>query len=161
MSLNLQNDVSSRQDLRAAILEIEACAAWLARAEVKKKVSAKADSKPPFISRGADDLIKQWHGKNPVTPKTLDELSKALKDFEAKAPRIAITLAAPAPAQLKEELVGWCRQNIDPGILVDFKFNSTMLGGMVVHYDSHIYDWSFRRQILAGRGKFAEILRHV
>ena len=161
MSLNLQNDISSRQDLRAVILEIQNCAAWLAQSQVKAKVSGKQDSQPPTISHAADDLIKQWHGKNAVSPKTLDELVKTLKDFESKAGRISITLAAPAPARLRQELVAWCRQNINPNILVDFKFNSTMLGGMVVQYDSHVHDWSFRRQILAGRDKFAEVLRHV
>jgi F0F1-type ATP synthase delta subunit len=50
---------------------------------------------------------------------------------------------------------------VAPNMLVDFKFNSTMLGGMVVQYGSHIYDWSFRQRILDARDKFPEVLRSV
>jgi hypothetical protein len=32
---------------------------------------------------------------------------------------------------------------------------------MVVVHGSRIYDWSFRRQILATREKFPEVLRNV
>jgi hypothetical protein len=161
MKLNLQNEVTSLQDLKSVILEIEKCAGWLSQNQVKAKVSGKTEQKTPTISQAADDLIKQWHAGQPVTAKSLDELAKALKDFGSIAPRMTITLAAPAPATLKKELVGWCRKNLDPQILVDFKFNSTMLGGMAVQYGSHLYDWSFRRQILAGKDKFAEVLRRV
>lgn len=161
MNLNLQNSVVSRQDLRSVITELKSCAAWLAQSQVKSRISTKPAPQPPVISTAADDLIKQWHGKNAVTAKSLEELINSLISFESMAPKMSVTLAAPAPTKLKQELVAWCRHNIDPNVLVDFKFNSTMLGGMVVHYQSHIYDWSFRRRILAQKDKFAEVLRGV
>jgi F0F1-type ATP synthase delta subunit len=84
-----------------------------------------------------------------------------LREFEESAPHITLTLAAPAPNGLKKTLISWCRDNIDKNILVDFKFNATILGGMVVVYGSRIFDWSFKRQILAAREKFPEVLRNV
>ena len=53
-----------------------------------------------------------------------------------------------------------CRP-VAPDVLVNFQFNATILGGMVVRYGSHVYDWSFRRQILAKRDTFPEVLRRV
>jgi F0F1-type ATP synthase delta subunit len=91
----------------------------------------------------------------------LDKLIETLEDYGTSAPIITITLAAPAPNSLKKTLIDWCRKNIAPNALIDFRFNATMLGGMVVQYGSRIYDWSFRRQILAARDKFPEILRNV
>ena len=70
-------------------------------------------------------------------------------------------MAGPAPAQLKQKIVEWCRKNIDGDILVDFRFNATLLGGMVVKWGSHVYDWSFKRQLMAARAKFPEVLRNV
>jgi F0F1-type ATP synthase delta subunit len=84
-----------------------------------------------------------------------------LEDFSDSAPRVTVTLAAPAPNSLKQTIALWFRENIAPNTLVNFKFNSTILGGMVVVYGSRIYDWSFRRQILVSREKFPEVLRNV
>jgi hypothetical protein len=161
MKLNLQSSVSSGQDLKAVILEIRSYAKRLAQNSIKKQVSGSATDEQPPISLAAAELIKQWHSDKQINQKSLDELIAALEDFAAKATHIVITLAAPAPGSLKKELVAWCRQNIGPNILVDFSFNSTMLGGMVVRYGSHVFDWSFKRQILAAREKFPEVLRNV
>jgi F0F1-type ATP synthase delta subunit len=74
---------------------------------------------------------------------------------------MTITLAAPATTGIKKQLTAWCRDNVAPDVLVRFEFNQTLLGGMVVRFGSHIYDWSLRRQILDGRTKFPEVLRNV
>ncbi|MGH7157436.1 MAG: F0F1 ATP synthase subunit delta [Candidatus Saccharimonadales bacterium] len=161
MKLSLQNSVVSRQDLKALILEVRRYGQWAAQNSVKDKVLGKSDLTRPQISLAASQLITQWaDGKN-LTQKSLDELVTELEDYEATAPYVSITLAAPPPNALKQQLVSWFRDNVRPDILVDFKFNSTMLGGMVVSCGSHVYDWSFKRQILAARDKFPEALRHV
>jgi hypothetical protein len=161
MKPKLHDSLSSRQDLKSAILEIRKYAHFFTQSSIKKQVVGNAAVEQPPISAAAADLIKQWQADKPISQKSLDELVAALENFAASAPNITITLAAPAPGQLKKELVAWCRQNITPDVLVDFSFNSTILGGMVVRYGSHIFDWSFKRQILAARDKFPEVLRHV
>jgi len=62
---------------------------------------------------------------------------------------------------IQKNLVNWCRENIAPNILITFQFNATLLGGMVIRHGSNIFDWSFRRQILAARNNFPEVLRRV
>ncbi len=161
MNLKLPDNVSSPQDIKAIVLEIRQYARWFAHASVKKQVGGGKIAEPPAVSAGAVALIQGLAGGKPLTQPALDGLIDALEAFEAKAPHMTITLAAPPPASLKKTLVAWCRQHVAPDILVTFRFNSTLLGGMVVAYGSHVFDWSFRRQILAARGKFPEVLRHV
>jgi hypothetical protein len=161
MKIKLPDGISSPQDLRAVILEIKDYAGWSAKAAVKKQVAGKADADKPTVSAEAAAIVKAWSGDKALTRSSLDELVAVLEEFADTASSLTLTLAAPPSGGLKKELVGWCRQNIEPDVLVSFSFNSTILGGMVVRYGSRIYDWSFRRQILANRAAFPEVLRRV
>jgi ATP synthase delta (OSCP) subunit len=161
MKLNLQASIYSPQDLKAIIVEVRKYAHWASQYGVKMRVSNDKSSQPPTISLPATTLIKAWAEEKPLNQKSIDELLKNLEDVESSSPRVTVTLAAAPTAALKMELVKWFREHIDPNILVDFHFNSTLLGGIAVRYGSHVYDWSFRRQILAAREHFPEVLRRV
>jgi hypothetical protein len=160
-TLQIPNNISSLEDVTAVTLEVRDYARWFSHAVVKMHINGTRIPKPPAVSQAASELIHDWGAKQPLNQKSLDELIAALETFQEKAASITITLAAPAGNDLKQQLVGWCRQNISPEILVSFRFNATLLGGMVVRYGSHVFDWSFRRQILANRAKFPEVLRRV
>jgi hypothetical protein len=161
MTPNLQNNVLSPQDLKVTILEVRKYARWFSQSLVKTRVAGGVYADQPQVSPTAALLINELAAQKPLSSEILDGFIASLEQLEKTLPRITITLAAPAPGSLKKVLVSWCRQNIDPGVLVEFRFNATLLGGMVVRYGSRVYDWSFRRQILAARGNFPEILRHV
>jgi hypothetical protein len=161
MKINLQDSVSSRQDLKAVILEVRGYAKWYSQTAVKMRFSENSSYEQPLFSQAATSLINDWNKENPINQKSLDELVATLEEVESSAPSMTITLAAPPPGSLKKSLTLWCRENIEPNILVDFGFNSTMLGGMIVRFGSHVYDWSFRRQILSSLERFPEILRNV
>ena len=90
-----------------------------------------------------------------------DDLILELEAAKKTAPLITITLAAPATKDVKQALVSSCRSHIADDALVTFKFNSSLCGGMVLQHGSRVFDWSFRRQILANRTKFTEVLRSV
>jgi hypothetical protein len=156
-----QNHVLSVDDLKSVILEVRKYITWFSQTEIKMKVTKDNSYELPAISATATEVINEWLNGNPPTQKNLEGLLLALEDFEASAPRVTITLAAPPPNSLKQSLSGWFRQNVSPNMLVNFKFNGTILGGMVISYKSHIYDWSFRRQVLANREKFPEVLRNA
>jgi hypothetical protein len=161
MKPGFEKYILSEQDLKAAILEVKKYSTWYNQTAVKMKVTNNNSYEPPVISAVATIIINDWLGGNQPTPKAIDELITALEDFADTAPRVTVTLAAPAPNSLKQTIALWFRENIAPNTLVNFKFNSTILGGMVVVYGSRIYDWSFRRQILVSREKFPEVLRNV
>jgi hypothetical protein len=161
MKFSLPDSITSRQDLKAVILEIEQYAHWFSQTATKMRFSNNSSYEAPTASPAASELINGWANGQQLTKEHLDEMLKELKSFEASAPYITITLAAPAPNGLKKTLLSWFRQNISKDMLVDFKFNSTILGGMVVVYGSHIFDWSFKRQILSSTQDFAKVLRDV
>ena len=160
--LQLPDSVSSLQDLRSLSVEIRSYAKWASHITIQQKLrTSNAPAAQPVLSAGCVELLNSWASKQPLTTSRVDELLEALADLESTAPSMTITLAAPAAGELRRELVAWCRHNLGDTVLVNFQFNSTILGGMVVRYGSHVYDWSFRRQILANRQAFPQVLRHV
>lgn len=161
IKLELPDSVSSSQDLAALTLEVRDYAKWFSHNAIKKRVHAKHNSPAPDLSHAASEMIESWRAKKPLTTSSLDDLIKALEKYKDTAPTLTITLAAPPTKDIKQTLVSWCRKNIKPNILVSFQFDATLLGGMVVRYGSHIFDWSFRRQLLAARERFPEVLRSV
>ena len=161
MKLKLDPSVSSPQDLKTLVLEVREYAKWFAHNYIKMRVHAKNTTKAPEISPAASAVIREWAGGKTPTTKSFDELIATLEAYARTAPLLTITLAAAPTTGLKKTLVGWCRENIAPNILINFQFNSTLLGGMVVRSGSRVFDWSFRRTILAERGRFPEVLRNV
>ena len=161
MKINLPDSVASAQDLTSLQLEVRDYARWFAHESIKKQVDGTSKSEPIPLSNSAKDLIREWSQKNELSRQNLDELIEILDDYSHDAPSITLTLAGPPANDLKSTLVGWCRKNIASNILVNFQFNSTILGGIVVRYGSHVFDWSFKRQILAARNNFPEVLKRV
>jgi len=151
----IPDSVSSPQDLAALLLEMREYARWFAHESIKKRVNAKHTSDAPAMSAAATQLVRD------LDQKGLDTLIETLEDYKKSAPSLTITLPAPPTNGLKITLVAWCRENIAPNVLVTFRFNSALLGGMTVHFGSRVFDWSFRRQLLAGRERFPEVLRRV
>jgi F0F1-type ATP synthase delta subunit len=162
MKLQLPNSVITQQDVQTLLLGVKDYARWFSHVDIKKllKVKHRSDSGPD-VTPEVMELIHDWAAQKPLSRQTLDELIDALQSFNNNASQLAITLAGPPPASLKRTLVEWCRKNIAPNTLVNFQFNSSLLGGIVIRNGSHVYDWSFRRQILESRNKFPEVLRRV
>ena len=161
MKLALPASVSSLQDVTSLLLEIKEYSRWFAHESIKKRVNATHASEPPAMSKAAEDLLRAANAKASLTRADIDQLITMLDHYRTTAPTLTITLAAPPTASVKATLVNWCRENIAPHILVNFQFNSPLLGGMVVRSGSRVFDWSFRRQLLEAKDKFPEVLRHV
>jgi hypothetical protein len=161
VKVQLPNTVSSLQDLSTLTLEIREYAKWFAQNAIKERVHAKNVTPPPALTPGAQELVRSIGSKKLLSGQDLEGLIAELENAKKTAPTITVTLAAPATPDVKQKLVDACRKNIADNALVTFKFNSGLCGGMVINYGSHVFDWSFRRQILANRAKFTEVLRSV
>lgn len=161
MKVRLPNSIFSIQDLSSLTLEIRDYAKWFAHNAIKQRVHAKNVTPPPPLSDAALELVRSAGSNKLLNQKALDVLIENLETAKQHAPTVSITLAAPATPDVKKILVGACREHIAPDALVSFKFNSGLCGGMVLHYGSRVFDWSFRRQILENRAKFPEVLRRV
>lgn len=161
MSLKLPDSIISSQDLKSLAQEVRSYNRWLSHGLIKQRAGGGEVDPRPALSPTTVTVIQDWAQGKPVSQSMMDDLILELEDFSETAPQLTITLAAPPAGGLKRILSNWCRQNIDPAILVNFSFDSTLLGGMVVRHGSHIFDWSFRRQILTNLPKFPEVMRRV
>lgn len=161
MKLVIPDTIASVQDLNAVLGDVHSYAKWAARELIKKKVSGKSSGAQPDISPEASAVIRAWSDGKQLTQASIDALVKALEDYKKSAPTVTITLAAVPSGDVKTRLVGWCRKELSPGILVSFRLNRNILGGMVVAYGSHIHDWSFRRKLMQAERPFAEVLQRV
>lgn len=161
MKIKLPDSISSMQDLTNLQLEMREYARWFTHESMKQRAGVKRGSEAPELSQAAKDLLREGSGKKEITTQGIDEIIHTLDTYKRTATTLTITLAAPPTNDIKQTLVAWCRANIAPDILVSFRFNSTLLGGMVIRYGSRVFDWSFRRQILAARQHFPEVLRRV
>lgn len=161
MKLRLPDSVASPQDLNTISIEVRQYQKWLAHESIKKQVNAKHVSEQPVMSSSIKELFRNYDLSKIIDQHSIESLIETLEKYKDSAPSITLTLAATPTNTVKSTLVGWCRDNISPDILVAFQFNATLLGGIVVRHGSHIFDWSFRRQILAARDRFPEVLRNV
>ncbi|HET8690196.1 MAG TPA: F0F1 ATP synthase subunit delta [Candidatus Saccharimonadales bacterium] len=161
MAIALPATIISPQDLASVSLEVKDYSRWFEHNQIKQRVGAKSTSQPPELSPAALELIRSCHGKGLLEQKHLDKLIDDLERLQNTVTNLTITLAAPAPKALKADIADWCRRNIKDQVLIDFRFNSTILGGMVVRSGSHVYDWSWRRAILDNKAKFPGVLENV
>lgn len=161
MKLKLPDNITSQQDVMELLAELHDYSKSLSHQDILKRTNSKSTSQLTETSKEAKELMRIWTNGKTIDSSSLNELIKSVTDYKDNAPKMTITLAAPATNDIKKTLTVWCRDNISSNLLIDFQFNRIILGGMVLRFGSHIYDWSFRRQILDGRDKFPEILRHV
>lgn len=161
MKLKLNEEIISPEDLKQVIAEIRDYSRWLTKNSIKLRVIKKKASDEPELSDAAADLIKQWKEGKELNPKMLDKLIEELQGYLAKMKTIRVTFAALPTNKTKQQFTKWFRDNLSNEVLIDFRFNSTLLGGMVVNCGSHIYDWSFRRQLLENKDKFSEVVHRV
>lgn len=161
MKYNVYDLVQTPQDVKALILDVRKYARWFLHNDVKRRTSVKNSEELAVISQAAGQLVNELAAENQLSQVGLDELIVELEALAARSPVVRLTLAAPPSLSLKKKLVSWWRQHIAENVLVDFQFSASILGGSVVQYGSHVHDWSFRRQILANRANFAEILHRV
>ena len=161
MKLKLSDQVISPEDLKELIEELRNYSQWLNHNSIVKKLTKKSAVNQPQLSEELTDLISQWQDGKEVTATSLSKLIITLTKLLDTTPKLRITLAALPSQSLKKTLVNWCRQSISPFILIDFRYNQALLGGMVVKSNSHIYDWSYRRQILDSKHLLKEVLSRV
>ena len=158
---SLPASISSPSDVTALILEIRTYEQWYGQYANAQKAGSHYKEPQPELSPVASEVIRAWAVAAPLTQARIEELITSLEHIQTHAPVMTITLAAAATADVKRALVTWCREHIHEDILVTFRFNATILGGMVVRFGSHMYDWSFRTQLMNARQRFPEALSRV
>ena len=159
--LQIPPSVVTPQDIARLELELTGFVDWFQHNAIKQQMHVSKGTAMPGLSREAVLLLRAVSVDGALTQAGIESLQQAVIRIRQHAPTMSITLAAPAGTQLKQQLVTWCRTEIRADVLIDFRFNATILGGMVVRYGSHVFDWSWRRAVLTNRASFAKELRSV
>ena len=82
MKLNLQDNITSTQDLKAVILEVRKYAKWFNQTSVKMRTTGGDSYQPPAILPPAENLINECVEGQQVSQGKLDELIVVFEDFE-------------------------------------------------------------------------------
>jgi hypothetical protein len=151
--------VYSPQLLESVTYDIQQYLDWYRQVAVQKKVGAKTTLPEPTHSRETVVVIEAWLAGRQPTVEALEQLVETLKNL--KLPEVHITLAALPNHSQRETLVNWFRTNVTPHVLLSFVADRNLGGGVVIRTPNHVFDFTWKQQLLAGRGKLAEIVRNV
>lgn len=162
MTITLPDTLVTPQDLSRVEVELASFSDWFGHNMVKRQLQLSKGTSLPSLSPETMALLRQTStADGNLSQDSLQLLIDAVKTLGATAPTMTVTLAAPASAPIRRQLASWCRNELSPAMLISFRFNSTLLGGVVLRVGSRVFDFSFRRKLLDNNVSFAEVLRHV
>lgn len=157
VKLKLPDTITTPHELANTMLEIEAYAQW----QESQQVAAKAGTSQPATEPELSEASRQVVRDGQTAKLSIRDIYEQLSRYRKQAPTITITLAGPAPDRLRQSLIVWVRKNLDESLLINFRYNRTILGGMIVQYKSRLYDWSYRRTLRDKQSLLGEILNRV
>jgi len=131
---------------------------WVRQNKIRKTVGAKVKEEPTHSAETVL-VIEAWLAGKPATIESLEALHDALRDL--KLPQVHIMLAALPNRAQREALVTWFRTNVSPSLLLSFVADRNLGGGLVVRTPNRVFDYTWKQQLISGRGKLADILHRV
>ena len=158
MAFELPGSIYSPELLESVTYELEQYLAWYREVRVQHQVGAKLEAEPTYSTETAA-VIKAWFvGKQP-TMTALEELITHLRQLEL--PVVHVTLAALPNHAQRARLVDWFRSVAARPVLISFVADRNLGGGVAVRTPNRMFDFSWRQQLIEGRGKLAEIINRV
>lgn len=150
--------IYSPQLLESVIYDLQYYLDWIRQNQIRKQVGAHPKAEPNHSDETVV-VIEAWLAGRPATLASIEALLEHLKSL--KLPEVHLTLAALPNRAQREALVNWFRNNITPHLLVSFIADRNLGGGLVVRTPNHVFDYSWKQQLLASKEKLAGILKRV
>jgi len=157
--VRLPLDLYSPEQLSAVIIELRAYIGSLRDESVRAKAGHATIAAPHASAL----LLGAFHEAG-AKPTDQPELEKLLKQFQAirdKAPSVHLMMAALPNRELKRKLTDWFRTEVHPYALLTFATRTDIGGGFILQAGSHIYNYSFREQLLGHKSRISEIYNSV
>jgi hypothetical protein len=158
--VKLPLDLYSPEQLSAIIIELRSHLSALRDAAARAKA---AHGEAPTMPHTSALLLGALH-ESGTSPTDLAAGEKLLKELEAirdKAPAVHVMMAALPNRDLKRKLTEWFRTEVHPYTLLTFATRADIGGGFILQAGSHIYNYSFREQILKNKSRLSEIYHSV
>jgi hypothetical protein len=159
-AIRLPIDLYSPDQLSAMVIELRGHASSLRDAAVRAKATNATVGAPSHTSALLLGTLKSA-GISATDQPGAEKLLKELEAIRDKAPAVHLMMAALPNRELKRKLTEWFRSEIHPFALLTFATRADMGGGVVIQAGSHVYDFSFRQQILGHKHRIAEIFKNV
>lgn len=159
-AVRLPVDLYSPDQLSAVILELRAHTSALRDAAVRAKTTGATITAPAHTSALLLGALK-GAGVSTTDQAGAEKLLRELEAIRDKAPAVHLMMAALPNRDLKRKLTEWFRSEIHPYTLLTFATRADMGGGVIIQAGSHVYDFSFRQQILGHKARISEIFKSV
>lgn len=160
MAYELPPEVYSPHLLESVIYDLETYTDWYRQTRVQQKVGATGVAKAePDHSAETELVIRRHFGDQNPTLETLEGLLAELRALNL--PQIHIKLAALPNHEQRRQLVTWFRTNISRHALLTFVADRNLGGGIVVRTPNHVYDFTWKQQLMGGSAKLAGIIHRV
>ena len=160
MLVHLPTDLYSPEQLSAVVIELRTYIGVLRDATVRARATKSEVSAPGHLSALLLGVFR-GAGADSTDIEASEKLLKELEAIRDKAPAVHLMMAALPNRDLKRKFTDWFRASVHPYTLLTFATRADIGGGIVVQAGSHIYDYSFRQQILANRTRISEIYARV
>jgi hypothetical protein len=159
LPVRLPIDLYSPEQLSAIIIELRAYSGSLRDTSVRAKASYATAAAPHASAL----LLGAFHesGTSSTDQAGLEKLLKQLEAIRDKAPAVHLMMAALPNRELKRKLTQWFRDEIHPYALLTFATRADIGGGLILQAGSHVYNYSFREQILSHKNRISEIYNSV
>lgn len=96
-----------------------------------------------------------------ITPELIEKVLELFKQIKSNAPRFHVTLADYPETEMRNKITGWFRRNIHPYSLVSFRYDRSLVGGIVVRGRNKIFDFSFRNKLQRAKLKPVDVLKNA
>lgn len=150
--------VYSPQILESVIYDVQVYLDWARQNQIRRKVGTDPKSEPNHSDETVL-VIEAWLNGQPPTLESIEQLLQHLRAL--KLPQVHITLAALPNRSQRETLVKWFRTNTTSHLLVSFVADRNLGGGIVVRTPNHVFDYTWKQELVAARDKLAGIVRRV
>jgi hypothetical protein len=143
----LPEDLISSIDLNRTLRELAALDDSLYQANLR------APGEPTKIARSSRILedVASSNGISLLNAQHRAELIKALKAFDAHAPRLHMSFAAEPSAKFTHQIIVWLRENIHPLLLLEIGLQPTLAAGAMVRTTNKVFDLSLRSHFAKNR----------
>jgi hypothetical protein len=158
MAFELPSAIYSPQLLESVIYDLQYYLDWIRQNQIRKQVGAKPKEEPNHSDETVL-VIEAWLAGKKPTIESIEALLTDLKNLEL--PEVHIMLAALPNRAQREKLVSWFRTNATPHLLVSFVADRNLGGGIVVRTPNHVFDYTWKQELVANRDKLAGILKRV
>ena len=159
-AVHLPIDLYSPDQLSAIILELRGHIGKLRDTAVRAKAQHAEVGAPPHTSALLLGVFK-GAGITSTDQQAAEKLLNELEAIRDKAPAVHLMMAALPNRDLKRKLTVWFRAEIHPYTMLTFATRMDIGGGIIIQAGSHIYDYSFRQQILGHKARISEIFKRV